>query len=104
VIPDWWSFTLLALAAFRVWKLLADDVIFDRVRERVLGIYETRPALARGFFGFISCGWCLGFWTSLAWWLGWLAWPTGVLVFATPWALSTVVGFLVEALPDSDSA
>ena len=102
-IPDWWEFTLLALAAFRVWKLLADDVIFDRLRGRVLAMYETNPARASAIFGFLACGWCLGFWTSVAWWLAWLIWPYGVLIFATPWAIATVVGFLVDALPTAES-
>ncbi len=103
MIPDWWEFALLALAAFRVWKLLAEDVIFDRFRERLLELFETNPARASAIFGFLACGWCLGFWVAVAWWLAWLVWSYGVLVFATPWALATIVGVLVQALNERES-
>lgn len=93
-VPDWWAFALLAGASFRVWKLLADDVIFDGLRDRVLLLYESHPERASSILGFLNCAWCLGFWTSVAWWLAWLAWPTGALVAATPWAIATVVGLL----------
>lgn len=43
---------------------------------------------------FITCPWCLGFWTALAWWAAWLAWPHAAVLVAVPFALSAAVGYL----------
>lgn len=96
MIAEPWEFALLALAAFRVWKLVADDVIFDPLRDRILDLFESNPKRASSLAGFLVCGWCLGFWVAVAWWLAWLALPTVTLVVATPWALATVVGLLAS--------
>ena len=34
--PQPWTFALLALAAFRAFKLIADDAILDRPRDRLV--------------------------------------------------------------------
>jgi Protein of unknown function (DUF1360) len=107
-VPDWWEALLLALAAYRVWHLVADDTIFDVPRARLLRLGNWRvegdpvPAGYRRFLGdFIDCAWCLGFWIALAWWAAWQAWPHATLVAATPFALSAAVGFARSRL-DSD--
>lgn len=94
-VPDWWAFVLLALAAFRVFRLIAEDAILDRPRDRVTGRLGEKSEL------FIVCPWCLGFWIALAWWLAWIPWPHGTLVVATPAALSAIVG-LVSSRLDSE--
>ena len=100
-IPDWWSFLILALAAFRIWRLASEDEILQLPRRRLVRLPKTweegdllpdeyRLGLAR----FISCPWCLGFWISIAIWLLWLwqsEWITGLCV---PFALSAAVGLL----------
>lgn len=87
-VPGVWGFVLLALAAYRMWKLLADDSILDRPRARALRRVGDKGEL------FLICPWCLGFWLSVAWWLAWVAWPHWALVAAVPFALSAVVGAL----------
>lgn len=83
MIPAWWPFLLLALAAFRTWRLIAEDTILDGLRERLpIGL------------NFVRCPWCAGFWVSLAWWLAWVAWPHGSLVVAVPFAISAVLGLM----------
>ncbi len=95
-VPDWWEATLLALAAYRTWKLAAADSILDRPRARLFDDHSRLDA-------FVACQWCFGFWLALAWWAVWQAWPTGTLVAATPLALSAAVGALADRL-DADSA
>jgi hypothetical protein len=97
VIPSFWQFALLALAAFRAWKLVGDDAVLDRPRDWVLDRLETEDEFGnRGeaWTYFITCPWCAGFWITGLWWLAWLAWPHGVLIVATPFALSAAVGYL----------
>lgn len=89
-VPDWWAFLLLALAAYRVWRLLAHDTILDPVRRRLL----TPDDETGKRWEFISCPYCLGAWVTAAWWLAWLIWPHGSLVVAAPFALSAVVALV----------
>ncbi len=80
----WWTLTLLGLAAYRTWRLLAQDSILDAPRGR----------LPLGVSFFVECCWCLGFWVAVAWWACWEAWPHGTLWVAAPFALSAVVGLV----------
>ena len=95
MIPGVWAFALLALAAFRTWKLIGDDRILDRPRDWVLERLDTRRG--HTYWGdFLTCPWCAGFWIVLAWWAAW--WATDdTLVVATPFAISAVVGILGTA-------
>ena len=106
-IPNWYEIILLALAAFRVWRLLAEDDILDRPRRYVTRLPRSwqpddplgmryRASLA----AFISCPWCLGFWIVVAFWAAWQAWPHAVLVISVPLAVSAVVGALGSVLSE----
>ena len=87
MIPEPWAFALLALAAFRVWKLVAEDTLLDRPLAR-LREWEA-----------VTCPWCSGAWIAGAWWASWY-WlsPHWTLVAAVPFALSTTVAALALAL------
>lgn len=87
-VPAWWPFLLIALAAFRTWKLISADLILDAPRER----------LSEGVQEWLSCAYCSGFWTALAWYAAWLAWPHGTLIAATPLALSAALAALATLL------
>lgn len=108
-VPGWYALILLALAAFRIWRLLAEDDILNRPRRFIVRVprlwKEGDPPPAGVYYGiveFIECPYCLGFWVALAWWGAWQIWPHGSLVVAVPFALSAlVVG--VKNLLSSDS-
>lgn len=87
MIPSWWVFVLLALAAWRTWLLLAEDTILDRARRR----------LPEPWTDWLTCPRCAGFWVALAWWAAWLIWPHGVTVASVPLALSAAVALLAVA-------
>jgi hypothetical protein len=101
-VPGWWASLLLALAAFRTYRLLAKDVILDQIRSRIVGLHgwkEGKPVPAsyrQGLGEFIVCPWCLGFWVSIGWWGAWQLWPNGALVVAVPFAISAVVGLVAQ--------
>lgn len=95
-VPGWYEGLLLALAAFRTFKLLATDTILDWPRNRS---YEQvfhwwGPKAKLYWQEFLECPWCTGFWMSLGWWGAWQLWPHGSLVAAVPMALSALVGTL----------
>lgn len=104
-IPDWFQLTIIALASFRVWRLLSEDTVLDWPRRKILrlGTWRTQgdqvPASYRKSWGtFLECGWCAGFWIALAWW-GAFQWsPHWAVVVAVPWALSAIVGAIGQHL------
>jgi Flp pilus assembly protein TadB len=88
-IPTWYGTILLALAAFRTWRLLAEDEILDRTRDRAAPEATKRAA-------FIACAYCFGFWISLLWWLAFIAWPHWSVIIAVPFAISALVGIIAS--------
>lgn len=92
-IPDLWPFVLLALAAWRVFHLLAEDTILDRPRER-FAPEESKREL------FIRCPFCAGFWIAVGWYMFWWWEPKPTLAIASVFALSAVAPVL-EALLSS---
>lgn len=95
-VPDPWTFTILALAAWRVWLLFADDKILEKPMDALYR--KLKPQERRVYWReFVECPRCLGFWVSVTWWAAWLAWPTWTTRAAVPWAIAAVVA-LVESV------
>jgi hypothetical protein len=106
--PNWYQLVLLALASFRIWRLLAEDTVLDTPRRALLRLGKTWeregdpvPADYRAGWGsFISCAWCLGFWISLAWW-GAFQWDEHwTVVVAVPWAISAAAGMIAHVMTE----
>lgn len=89
--PTPWQTTILAAAAYRLWRLAAEDSILDRPRDRIAGASEWADEL-------IACPWCLGFWISAGTWAAYQKQPERTVALASPWAISTAVGVLAHAL------
>ena len=104
MIPDPFEFLLLALAAWRVWRLVAEDALLDRPREWLLGapvptgnatpLPGYRPKVAY----WLTCPYCCGFWISVGWWAGWLLLDEWAVAGAVPWAISAVVALVATNL------
>lgn len=93
MIPEPWEFALLALAAFRCFWILAEDDIAEPVRRWLTADGERETVEL-----FIQCGWCAGWWWSLAVWAAWLAAGDWAVAAAVPFALSATVGTVTVAL------
>lgn len=106
MIPSPFAFVLLALAVFRVWRLLAEDTILDGPRAWLLGVpgwkptgHETPPDGYRTKLAtFLTCPHCAGFWISVSAWGLWLLTPWWTVTLAVPLAISAVVGVLGSRL------
>jgi len=98
-VPAVYELVLLALASYRLWRLLAEDDILDRPRRALLRLGswqegEDAPVGYRAKLGeFLACPWCAGWWIALAWWGAWLLEPDWTLVAAVPFVLSALVAF-----------
>lgn len=102
MIPEPYELILLALAAYRTWRLLAEDT-FPPIaipRRKILRLGNWReegdpvPANYRTELGeFMGCPACFGFWISLGWYLAWVVFPYQTLVAAAVAAISSLVIF-----------
>lgn len=104
--PSPFELLLLALAAYRIWRLIAEDTILDRPRAWLLGVpgwlptaHETPPDGYRDKLAvFLTCPHCAGFWISVLTWLSWIAAGDWATAAAVPWAISALVGLIAQNL------
>jgi hypothetical protein len=86
------TFVILALAAFRVTRVITTDVVFEPVRER---IWKKFPS-SKGFGYLITCDWCTGFYVSIAFVLAYLLVPVIVYVVSLVLSISAIIGLLAN--------
>lgn len=105
-IPGVWEATLLALASYRTWRLIAEDAILDRPRRWLLKLgtewQEDGDLVPEGYRRewaiFLTCVYCAGFWIAVGWWVAWVLAGDWTTMFAVPWALSAAVVFMRQKL------
>lgn len=85
----WW--VVVALAAFRLTRLVAVDEVTHRPRQWLSGKSTTA-----GYW--ITCPWCVGFWICAALLGAVLLWPTPTAYACLVLSWSSVVGVLSERL------
>lgn len=104
MIPSPLVLVVLALAAFRTYRLLAFDIVLRPLRDLAVGAhYPPRkpPFFDRAWLAnWLVCEWCSGFWWSLGWYAAWLAWPSGSIYAAVPMAVSATVATAQSVLAD----
>jgi hypothetical protein len=83
-VPNPYEAVLLALAAWRVWHLIALDDLTDRPRRYVT---DGRDKLLE----FVECPYCLGAWSAFAWVAAFAIWPDETPWAALPFAVSAGV-------------
>lgn len=125
--PDAWPAVLLALAVFRITRLVGWDDLTITLRVKATGLSDREhhdwatyidqmrqadrdawdvpgsqppPISERRFYlsKMLRCPWCVGFWLSAAAWVLWLAEPQAAVALALPFAVSAVVGLVAKNL------
>lgn len=96
---------LLALAALRCWRLLAQDSLppLVRLRSWIAGSHYRGSTLAFDHplaAEWLGCAWCSGLWWAASWYGAWLLWPHGVMYVAVPLALSAALACVASWLPE----
>lgn len=92
---------LLALATYRIWRLLALDLVTADLRVRLFGSRDGSMSIRHPMLlEMWECPWCLGFYLSIV-----VVMSTNLLIdFPLPalyvLATSTIVGFLGARLED----
>lgn len=97
-IPEPWPAVVLALATFRITRLIGWDDLTAPFRGWVVGWSENGDHERQWAFALLSCPWCVGWWVSLLAALGWYASPHWAILVALPFALSAVVGLCARWL------
>lgn len=99
---SWWTYFLLTMAAYRIYRLIAMDTLLDIPRAWLVGLSGWKegtpppPGYRQRLAEFLVCPWCLGFWVALGWWGAWQLWPHAILIASVPLALSTGVGLIAQ--------
>jgi hypothetical protein len=89
LLPDVWEAALLTLAAYRWFRLSAEDDLLNRPRAWLLKrIRSDKLEL------FIQCPACAGFWIVLCWYAAWQIEQRWTLLVAVPFAANAVMIFL----------
>jgi hypothetical protein len=98
-VPPAYEFVLLALASFRLTRLIAWDTWPPVSRARIWLLYRPEGGLRSDALDeLFACPFCLGFWISLAFYLAWLFFPTATLAVSIVLALSAIVGLVAKTL------
>lgn len=96
-VPGWYELVLLALASYRVWRLLAEDTVLDRPRAWVVGLsgwqagQRTPVTYRESLAEFLTCSSCFGFWVSVVWFASFQLWEHGTIVASVPFAISALL-------------
>jgi len=90
---DLLAFALLALATYRIGKLIIEDVIFEKIREKIFKKFPPESTKTGYFF---TCYWCTSLWVATLLTVGYILVPSIMLIICLPLALSAVVGILSE--------
>lgn len=83
---------MLAAAAYRLWRLAAEDEIADRPRAWITA------RLPEWFSEQLECPWCSGFWISLGAVGAHKIAPRATVTATLPLAVSTAVGAIAHYL------
>ena len=83
-------FLTLALATFRLARLISTDVIFNFLREAIWSKFP--PSTTFGYL--FTCNWCLSIWTGSLFGISYTIVPLATFVVALPFALSAIAGII----------
>lgn len=88
------DFAILALATFRLARLVVVDIVFEWLRELVWKRFP--PSTMFGYF--FTCVWCTSVWTASVVGICYTIVPVATVVVASIFALSAVAGLISNRL------
>lgn len=88
---------VLALAVYRITRLITTDHIFDVPRNK---LFDKFPP-DRSWFGYLfSCNWCMSIWVSSLITVPYTIIPAATLAFSLIFALSAVAAIIAARVDD----
>ncbi len=81
---------IFALAAYRLTRLLIEDVATEPIRDFV---WKRRPVTTKIGYLF-TCYWCMGMWVAGSWFIFWGIVPEVALVLSLILSISAFIGLI----------
>jgi hypothetical protein len=85
---------ILALAVYRITRLIIEDAVTERLREAVWSRFDA----SRGIGYLITCYWCTGFWVASLLVLLFIIVPVPTMAASLILALSALAGIIAARL------
>jgi hypothetical protein len=85
---------VLALAVYRICRLIIEDAVTERLREAVWSRFDS----SRGIGYLITCYWCTGFWVASLLVLLFIIVPVPTMAASLVLALSALAGIIAARL------
>jgi hypothetical protein len=86
------QYIILALAVYRISRLIIEDTIFEKIREKIFSKFS--PGTFLGYL--LTCYWCISMWVATPLVVGYILEPSICIFICLPFALSAVAGILSE--------
>lgn len=87
------SLPAASLATYRISKLIIEDVIFEKIREKIFSKFPPETTRTGYFF---TCYWCTSLWVATLLTVGFILIPSVMLIVCLPFAISAIVGLISE--------
>jgi hypothetical protein len=86
---------LLALATYRISRLLIADVIFDNLRNKIWEKFQPNNTKIGYLF---TCYWCMSIWVASLITICYTIVPVATTIACIPFALSAVAGLIANRM------
>jgi hypothetical protein len=87
------TLAILGAGTYRISKLFIEDVIFEKIREK---IFTKFPPEASRIGYLFTCYWCMSIWIGTLITLGYILSSTIIVLVCLPFALSAIAGLLSD--------
>ena len=87
------TLAILGAGTYRISKLFIEDVIFEKIREKIFTKFPPETTLLGYFF---TCYWCMSIWIGTIVTLGYILSSTVMIIICLPFALSAIAGLLSD--------
>lgn len=88
---------ILALAAYRLCRILIEDAIFSPIRDK---IFDKWPPHSNKLSYLLTCYWCLGLYVSVVVVVLYVVAPIPTSIGASVLAISTIVGWIDKKISE----
>lgn len=87
------QFVILGLAVYRVSRLIVEDSVFEKIREKIFSKFSPQTTKL-GYL--LTCYWCTSMYVATLATVAYILIPSIFIIICLPFALSAVAGLLSE--------
>jgi hypothetical protein len=87
------TLAILGAGTYRISKLFIEDVIFEKIREKIFTKFPPETSRIGYLF---TCYWCMSIWIGTLVTLGYILSSTIIVLVCLPFALSAIAGLLSD--------